>query len=98
MAVQLSTRRERGFGGPRMTTLLEVSDLRVDHDGQPIVDGVDFSLQRGEALGLAGGAGGGENSTALALMKLPPPTMTPTRTATLRPPGGEEPGNNRQRP
>jgi peptide/nickel transport system ATP-binding protein len=76
-----------------MTALLEVSDLRVDHDGQPIVDGVDFSLQRGEALGLAGESGCGKTSTALALMKLLPPTLRQSGTVTLRPPGGEEPVN-----
>ena len=73
-----------------MTGLLEVSDLRVHHAGNPIVDGVDFALERGEALGLAGESGCGKTTTALALMKLLPPTLTQTGTVTLRPPGVED--------
>ena len=76
-----------------MTALIEVSDLRVDHRGAPIVDGVDFSLERGEALGLAGESGCGKTTTALALLKLLPSTLTQSGTITLRPPGQEEPIN-----
>jgi peptide/nickel transport system ATP-binding protein len=74
-------------------TLLEVSDLRVDHRGRPIVDGVDFSLKRGEALGLAGESGCGKTTTALALMRLLPPTLKQEGSITLRPPKQEEPIN-----
>jgi peptide/nickel transport system ATP-binding protein len=73
--------------------LLEVSELRVDHRGRPIVDGVDFVLERGEALGLAGESGCGKTTTALALMKLLPPTLRQQGTITLRPPNSEEPIN-----
>jgi len=76
-----------------VTALIEVSDLRVDHRGAPIVDGVDFSLERGEALGLAGESGCGKTTTALALLKLLPSTLTQSGTITLRPPGQEEPIN-----
>ena len=76
-----------------MSALLEVSDLRVEHRGQPIVDGVDFGLERGEALGLAGESGCGKTTTALALMKLLPPTLKQSGSVTLRPPGVEEPIN-----
>jgi peptide/nickel transport system ATP-binding protein len=76
-----------------MSALLEVSDLHVAHNGQPIVDGVDFSLERGEALGLAGESGCGKTTTALALMKLLPPTLKQSGAVTLRPPGVEEPIN-----
>ena len=52
-------------------TLLEVRDLRVVYREAgrfvPIVDGVSFSLRRGEALGLAGESGCGKTTTALAL-------------------------------
>jgi oligopeptide/dipeptide ABC transporter ATP-binding protein len=73
--------------------LLEVSELRVDHRGRPIVDGVDFELERGEALGLAGESGCGKTTTALALMKLLPPTLRQQGTITLRPPRADEPIN-----
>jgi peptide/nickel transport system ATP-binding protein len=77
------------------TNLLEVSDLRVvtKHDEQPIVDGVDFTLRAGEALGLAGESGSGKTTTALALMKLLPPALEQSGTVTLRPPGVEDPIN-----
>jgi peptide/nickel transport system ATP-binding protein len=76
-----------------MSALLEVSDLRVTHDGRPIVDGVDLSLARGEALGLAGESGCGKTTTALALMKLLPATLKQSGAITLRPPDVEEPIN-----
>jgi len=76
-----------------VSALLEVSDLRVDHRGHPIVDGVGFALERGEALGLAGESGCGKTTTALALMKLLPPGLKQSGTMTLRPPGVEEPIN-----
>jgi peptide/nickel transport system ATP-binding protein len=80
-----------------MSALLEVSDLRVRHGGEPIVDGVDFTLGAGEALGLAGESGCGKTTTALALMKLLPPTLKQSGRLTLRPPGVEEPINIEKR-
>jgi len=57
-------------------TLLDVRDLRVAYreEGRtiPIVDGVSFTLRRGEALGLAGESGCGKTTTALALLGLLP--------------------------
>jgi peptide/nickel transport system ATP-binding protein len=76
-----------------VSALLEVSGLRVDHGTEPIVDGVDFALERGEALGLAGESGCGKTTTALALMKLLPPALTQSGTVTLRPPDTDEPIN-----
>ena len=76
-----------------MSALLEVSDLRVQHGDQAIVDGVDFTLEQGEALGLAGESGCGKTTTALALMKLLPPTLKQSGELTLRPPEVEEPIN-----
>jgi peptide/nickel transport system ATP-binding protein len=76
-----------------VTALLEVSDLRVDYRGRPIVDGVDFALERGESLGLAGESGCGKTTTALALMKLLPSGLEQSGAITLRPPGVDEPIN-----
>jgi peptide/nickel transport system ATP-binding protein len=57
-------------------TLLAVRDLRVAYREAgrvvPIVDGVSFTLRRGEALGLAGESGCGKTTTALALLGLLP--------------------------
>ncbi len=76
-----------------MSALLEIEDLHVTHDGKPIVDGVDLTLAPGEALALAGESGCGKTTTALAMMRLLPPTLVQKGTITLRPPGVEEPIN-----
>jgi len=69
--------------------LLEVRDLRVCYGDDPIVDGVDLTLAPGEALGLAGESGCGKTTTALAVMKLLPPSLAQTGSITLSPPGVE---------
>jgi peptide/nickel transport system ATP-binding protein len=76
-----------------VSALLEVEDLRVTHDGKAIVDGVSFSVKRGEALALAGESGCGKTTTALSLLRLLPPSLTQSGKITLRPPGVEEPIN-----
>ena len=76
-----------------MSALLEIEDLHVTHEGKPIVDGVDLTLAPGEALALAGESGCGKTTTALAMMRLLPPTLVQKGTITLRPPGVEEPIN-----
>jgi oligopeptide/dipeptide ABC transporter ATP-binding protein len=59
---------------PASDTLLEVRDLRTHFkvmDGiVKAVDGVDFSLKRGQALGLVGESGCGKSVTALTIMQL----------------------------
>jgi peptide/nickel transport system ATP-binding protein len=80
-----------------VSALLEIRDLRVTHGDRPIVDGVDITLQSGEALGLAGESGCGKTTTALALMKLLPASFDQSGTITLRPPGVEEPINVERR-
>ena len=80
-----------------MSALLEVNDLRVHASGGPIVDGVDLAIEQGEALGLAGESGCGKTTTALALMKLLPPSLEQSGTMTLRLPGEEEPINLERR-
>ena len=72
-------------------SLLEIEGLQVHHRGMPIVAGVDLTIEPGEALGLAGESGCGKTTTALAIMKLLPPALTPSGTITLYPPGVEEP-------
>jgi peptide/nickel transport system ATP-binding protein len=46
-----------------VTALLEILGLEVHHDGNPIVAGVDLTVQPGEALGLAGESGCGKTTT-----------------------------------
>ncbi len=54
--------------------LLEVKDLRVEYltPGRPVcaVDGVSFSIARGEVLGLAGESGSGKSTVAQAVLRL----------------------------
>jgi peptide/nickel transport system ATP-binding protein len=62
-------------GAPQF--LLDVRDLRVvSSDGYPLVDGVSFTLNRGETLGIVGESGCGKSLTSLALMGLLPPGMS----------------------
>jgi oligopeptide/dipeptide ABC transporter ATP-binding protein len=61
-----------------MTRLLEVQDLRISfpdgHGGRFLaVDGVSFTLERGETLALVGESGCGKSLTSLALLRLVPP-------------------------
>jgi len=76
------------------TPLLEVEDLRVTHGEHAIVDGVDFHLQRGEALALAGESGCGKTTTALSLMRLLPPALQQSGKITLRPEGFRDSDGN----
>lgn len=56
--------------------LLEVKDLVIEYSTQAgsvrAVEGVTFSVDQGEALGLAGESGCGKTTTALAVMRLLP--------------------------
>ena len=57
--------------------LLDVQDLSVEFPATPrplaAVRSVQFSLQRGEVLGLVGESGSGKSVTSLAIMRLLPP-------------------------
>ena len=61
-------------------SLLEVSDLHMHYATQGsvvrAVDGVSFTLERGQALGIVGESGSGKTSLSLALMRLLPRNAT----------------------
>ena len=60
--------------GQRMSELLTVKNLRTSfhtHGGViRAVDGVDFSIEKGGALGVVGESGSGKSVTALSIMRL----------------------------
>lgn len=60
-----------------MQSLLDVKDLTIYYEilrGQvKAVQGVNFKLEKGESLGLAGESGCGKTTTALSIMRLLPP-------------------------
>ncbi|MDO5682363.1 MAG: ABC transporter ATP-binding protein [Propionibacteriaceae bacterium] len=57
---------------PLGETLVEVKDLRVafGKDRREVLHGIDFTLARGQRLGLIGESGSGKSVTALAVMGL----------------------------
>ena len=70
------TRSSTRASGGVDTTLLEVQGLKVHFETRDgvvrAVDGVDFSLEEGQSLGLAGESGCGKTTAALAIMGLLP--------------------------
>ncbi|HSG29424.1 MAG TPA: ABC transporter ATP-binding protein [Candidatus Krumholzibacterium sp.] len=59
-----------------MESLLEIKDLRTEFNTEEgravVVDGVTFSVGRGETVGLVGESGCGKSVTALSVMRLVP--------------------------
>ncbi len=65
-------------------SLVEVSNLSVAFGARRVVDGVSFTLDRGETLALVGESGSGKSLTALSLLQLLPQGGTnPTGRVTL---------------
>jgi microcin C transport system ATP-binding protein len=52
--------------------LLDVADLAVAFRGRPVVEGVSFSVHRGETVALVGESGSGKSVTALSCLRLLP--------------------------
>jgi peptide/nickel transport system ATP-binding protein len=57
---------------PTERALVTITDLTVCFDGWQVLHGVDFSIRRGEALGLVGESGSGKSVTWLAALGLLP--------------------------
>jgi lipooligosaccharide transport system ATP-binding protein len=53
-----------------VTEVLTVRDLRKAYDGQPVVDGVSLTLNRGECYGLLGPNGAGKTTTLRLMLGL----------------------------
>jgi microcin C transport system ATP-binding protein len=57
-------------------SLVEVADLSVAFGPRRVIEGVSFSLDRGETLALVGESGSGKSLTALSVLQLLPPGGT----------------------
>ena len=53
-------------------SLLDIDKLTIRYAEKPAVDGLSFSVDRGEAVGLVGESGSGKSQTALAILGLLP--------------------------
>ncbi|MFI6996269.1 dipeptide ABC transporter ATP-binding protein [Nocardia sp. NPDC050175] len=68
-----------------MTTppVLAVHDLGIAINGQTLVSGLGFEIERGKTLALVGESGSGKSLTALSVLGLLPPGSTTSGTVTL---------------
>ena len=54
-------------------SLLRINDLNISYPGsEPVIEGLNFSIEKGEAVGLVGESGSGKTQTALSIMGLLP--------------------------
>jgi len=74
--VRAASASYQAYAGPNGDTVLEVSDLTVTFPGRagsvPVVDGISFSMKRGEIVGLVGESGSGKSMTSLAITQIVP--------------------------
>jgi len=56
--------------------LMEIRDLRVAFNGQPVVHGIDLDIRPGECLALVGESGSGKSVTAHSILQLLDPNIT----------------------
>ncbi len=72
--LEAPSRRRTGTPDAERSVVLDVRDLHVTYETRsgPLraVDGVSFTVARGETLGLAGESGSGKSTIALALLRL----------------------------
>src|ERR1700758_2300370 len=66
------SRSSRDVTAKPAMSLVEVKDLSVAFGTKRVVDGVSFTLDRGETLALVGESGSGKSVTALSLLQLLP--------------------------
>ncbi len=59
-------------------SLLAVDGLTIRFGDKAVVDGISFTLDRGETLALVGESGSGKSLTAMAVLRLLPPAAATT--------------------
>ena len=64
--------------------LLSVQNLRIAFGTHEAVRGISFAIAPGETLGLVGESGSGKSATALAMMRLLPPSASVSGSTTFR--------------
>jgi peptide/nickel transport system ATP-binding protein len=63
--------------------LLSVQNLRIAYGKHEAVRGISFAIAPGETLGLVGESGSGKSATALAMMRLLPPSASVSGSVTF---------------